>query len=145
MEKEKIEDGLTYKIIGCAMKVHGTLGNGFQEVIYQRALAIEMRNGGLLFSECLGTARYFCSSYSKGEALFLAFIIFLIVLMSCVLVSKKRTVFIIRKRPCVQQGHLKMSLPYFSSILIATGILITSGSGLSFRHCLICSNRVRFP
>lgn len=32
---------LTHKIIGCAMQVHKTLGNGFQEVIYQRALAIE--------------------------------------------------------------------------------------------------------
>ena len=37
----KYED-LTYKIIGCAMEVHKQLGNGFQEVIYQRALAIEM-------------------------------------------------------------------------------------------------------
>lgn len=35
-------DKLTHKIIGCAMKVHSTLGNGFQEVIYQRALAIEL-------------------------------------------------------------------------------------------------------
>ncbi len=34
---------LTGKIIGCAMKVHATLGNGFQEVIYQRALAIEFK------------------------------------------------------------------------------------------------------
>ncbi len=33
---------ITRCIIGCAMKVHSTLGNGFQEVIYQRALAIEM-------------------------------------------------------------------------------------------------------
>ncbi len=41
---------LTHKIIGCAMKVHSTLGNGFQEVIYQRALAIEMQKQGLLFS-----------------------------------------------------------------------------------------------
>ena len=32
---------LTHRIIGCAMQVHKTLGNGFQEVIYQRALAIE--------------------------------------------------------------------------------------------------------
>lgn len=44
----KHED-LTYKIIGCAMKVHGVLGNGFQEVIYQRALAIEMERQGLAF------------------------------------------------------------------------------------------------
>ena len=40
---------MTHKIIGCAMKVHSTLGNGFQEVIYQRALAIEMEKLGLGF------------------------------------------------------------------------------------------------
>ncbi|MCI0752023.1 MAG: GxxExxY protein [Flammeovirgaceae bacterium] len=33
---------LTGKIIGCAMEVHNVLGNGFQEVIYQRALEFEM-------------------------------------------------------------------------------------------------------
>lgn len=38
---------LTEKIIGAAFRVHNTLGNGFQEVIYQRALAIECRNMGL--------------------------------------------------------------------------------------------------
>ena len=43
-------DELTHKIIGCAMKVHRTLGNGFQEVIYQRVLAIEMQLQGLSFS-----------------------------------------------------------------------------------------------
>lgn len=41
---------ITEKIIKCAFKVHGTLGNGFQEVIYQRAIEIEMRNQGLNFS-----------------------------------------------------------------------------------------------
>jgi GxxExxY protein len=35
------ESALTGKIIGCCMEVHRHLGNGFQEVIYQRALAIE--------------------------------------------------------------------------------------------------------
>ena len=39
---ENMIDQLTHKIIGCAMQVHSTLGNGFQEVIYQRALAIEL-------------------------------------------------------------------------------------------------------
>ena len=38
---------LTSKIIGCAMSVHKVLGNGFQEVIYQRALAIEMNLVGI--------------------------------------------------------------------------------------------------
>jgi GxxExxY protein len=41
---------LTGKIIGCAMEVHRYFGNGFQEVIYQRALEIEMREQGLSFS-----------------------------------------------------------------------------------------------
>jgi GxxExxY protein len=45
----KFED-LTYKTIGCAMKVNSTLGSGFQEVIYQRALALEMEKQGLAFS-----------------------------------------------------------------------------------------------
>ena len=40
-------DQITYKINGCAMKVHNTLGNGFQEVIYQRCLAIELEKAGL--------------------------------------------------------------------------------------------------
>jgi GxxExxY protein len=41
---------ISKRIIGCAMRVHGTLGNGFQEVIYQRALAIEMNLEGLEFN-----------------------------------------------------------------------------------------------
>ncbi len=41
---------LTGKIIGCAMEVHKILGNGFQEVIYQRALAKEMILQGVGFS-----------------------------------------------------------------------------------------------
>jgi GxxExxY protein len=41
---------LTYAINGCAMKVHSTLGNGFQEVIYQRCLALEMEFAGIRFA-----------------------------------------------------------------------------------------------
>lgn len=41
---------LTSKIIGCAMTVHRALGNGFQEVIYQRALAIVLADNNIAFS-----------------------------------------------------------------------------------------------
>ena len=37
----------TQKIIGCAMKVHGTLGPGFLESVYQNALALELRKVGM--------------------------------------------------------------------------------------------------
>lgn len=40
---------LTEKIIGCAMRVHSFLGNGFPEVIYQRSLAIELEKSNIIF------------------------------------------------------------------------------------------------
>lgn len=66
-KKHKYSD-ITEKIIGCAMKVHSVLGNGFQEVIYQRALGMELNKAGLSFerekemsviynSEQIGTRR----------------------------------------------------------------------------------------
>jgi GxxExxY protein len=48
-EKYKYSE-LTSKIIGCAMSVHKTLGNGFQEIIYQRALKIEFEENAISFS-----------------------------------------------------------------------------------------------
>ncbi|MFP4165454.1 MAG: GxxExxY protein, partial [Chitinispirillaceae bacterium] len=48
MESFKYKD-LTQRIIGCAMRVHGEMGNGFQEVIYQRCLAIELKDDCLEF------------------------------------------------------------------------------------------------
>ncbi len=55
MEKDK----LTFDIIGCAMKVHNTLGNGFQEVIYQRCLAIELQRAGLSFGREIEQAIFY--------------------------------------------------------------------------------------
>jgi GxxExxY protein len=53
------KDELTYKIIGCSMKVHSTLGNGFQEVIYQRCLAIEMQKARISFERELEQTIYY--------------------------------------------------------------------------------------
>jgi len=48
-EKYKYSE-LTSQVIGCAMRVHTILGNGFQEVIYQRALEMEFSNENIPFS-----------------------------------------------------------------------------------------------
>ena len=42
--------GITEKVIGAALEVHRSLGNGFQEVIYQRGLAFELEQAGLTFA-----------------------------------------------------------------------------------------------
>ncbi|MGI8581329.1 MAG: GxxExxY protein [Chitinophagaceae bacterium] len=57
---------ITEKIIGAAMKVHAALGNGFQEVIYQRALEIEFAEAGLKFARELGMPIYY-KSQQIGE------------------------------------------------------------------------------
>jgi len=49
MAELKFKD-ITEKIIGASFEVHKFLGNGFQEVIYQRALAWEFSQAGLSFS-----------------------------------------------------------------------------------------------
>ena len=53
------DEDLTRKIIGCAMKVHSTLGNGFQEVIYQRAMSIEMDKLSLSFQREMEMTIYY--------------------------------------------------------------------------------------
>jgi GxxExxY protein len=56
------ESELTGKVIGCCMEVHRVLGNGFQEVIYQRALAIEFNRQNISFSR-----EHEMDIYYKGE------------------------------------------------------------------------------
>ena len=47
VNKDYADSELTGKIIGCVMEVHKHLGNGFQEVVYQRALSIELSLQGI--------------------------------------------------------------------------------------------------
>lgn len=54
---------LTHKIIGCAMQVHRTIGNGFQEVIYQRALAIELNYNNIEFEREMEMQIYYRDSH----------------------------------------------------------------------------------
>ena len=63
------ESDITYKIIGCAMKIHNTLGNGFQEVIYQRCLAIELERAGLMFGREVEQSIFSGGATRTGEKL----------------------------------------------------------------------------
>ncbi|HJY63481.1 MAG TPA: GxxExxY protein [Ignavibacteria bacterium] len=57
--KEYKYSDITEKIIGCAMKVHTFLGNGFPEIIYQRSLAIELKHSNLGFNQELEQQIYY--------------------------------------------------------------------------------------
>ena len=60
---------LTHKIIGFAMEVHNQMGNGFQEVIYQRALGIEFSLENLTFARELEMHRNIKKNLSDQEEL----------------------------------------------------------------------------
>jgi len=108
------KDELTYKIIGCAMKVHSALGNGFQEVIYQRCLAIELEKQKLLFARELEMPIY----YEDVE------------------VGTRRADFIVDNKVMVElkavikleDVHLAQGLNYLQAYKIDKGLLINFGS-----------------
>ena len=59
------DDELTHLIIGCAMKVHGTLGHGFLESVYRNALAHELQKANLAF-ECEVPIKVFYEGFDVG-------------------------------------------------------------------------------
>ena len=67
MSKLKYAD-ITQKIIGASFEVHKFLGNGFQEVIYQRALAYEMRQAKLEFAREIEQYIYSATRKSKVKS-----------------------------------------------------------------------------
>ncbi|GAB2621603.1 GxxExxY protein [Emticicia sediminis] len=114
MENEVINDELTYKIIGCAMKVHATLGNGFQEVIYQRALAIEFQKSNIPFERELEMQIFY-----EGVEIGTRRVDFLVA--SKVMVELKALV-------ALEDVHLAQGLNYLVAYKINKGLLINFGA-----------------
>jgi GxxExxY protein len=114
MEKEKISDDLTYNIIGCAMKVHAKLGNGFQEIIYQRALAIEMNKLNLNFARELEMPIFYDNQEIGSRR-----VDFLV--QNEVLVELKALV-------ALEDVHLAQGLNYLVAYKLNKGLLINFGA-----------------
>lgn len=112
--KEEIQDDLTYRIIGCAMKVHSVLGNGFQEVIYQRALAIEMTKQGLMFERELEMPLFY-DNQSIGSRR----VDFLVA--NEVMVELKAVI-------KLEDVHLAQGLNYLVAYKVGKGLLLNFGS-----------------
>ena len=111
---KEINDELTYKIIGCAMKVHNALGNGFQEVIYQRCLAIELKKQGIHFLRERAMPIYYDDiAVGKRRADF--------IVENSVLIELKAVI-------KLEDVHLAQGLNYLEAYKIEKGLLINFGS-----------------
>lgn len=110
---DKIDDDLTYKIIGCAMKVHNTLGNGFQEVIYQRCLAIELERSGLNYEREKEMPIYY-EGFEVGTRR-ADFIVEGMVMVGLKAIMK------------LEDVHLAQTLNYLTAYQIEKGLLINFG------------------
>jgi GxxExxY protein len=112
---------LTEKIIGCAMKVHGILGNGFQEVIYQRALEIEMRNAGLSYSREMEMNIYY-----DGQNIGTRRVDFFV--EEILMVELKAIILL-------EEVHLAQAINYLEAYKMEVGLLINFGSkSLQFKR-----------
>jgi len=104
---------LTGKIIGCAMEVHNALGNGFQEVIYQRALAHEMELQGLNFvRECEMDIFYKDVQVGKRRVDFLV--------ENCISTELKALT-------KIEPVHLAQAMNYLEAYNLEIGLLINFG------------------
>jgi len=123
IKNEYPESELTGKIIGCAMEVHRILGNGFQEVIYQRALAIEMSNQNIQFSR-----EHEMEIHYKGEH-----------------IGKRRVDFFVEGKIMVElkaviqleDVHLAQAINYLEASGMKIGLLINFGNtSLQFKRVM---------
>ncbi len=117
---------ITEKIIGAAFEVHKFLGNGFQEVIYQRALAWEFSQAGLAYEREIEQDIYY-----KGLS---------------EPIGTRRADFVVEGKVLVEikaiiqleDVHLAQALNYLKAYRLEVGLLINFGSkSLTFKRLVL--------
>jgi GxxExxY protein len=120
-EKQFRDSDITRKIIGCAMTVHSTLGNGFQELIYQRALELELLAQGVVYSR-----EHEMPIYYRSKQIGTRRVDFLI--EGKISVELKAII-------ALEPVHLAQAKNYLEAYNLETGLLINFGSkSLEFRR-----------
>ena len=114
---------ITRKIIGSAMEVHRALGNGFQEIIYQRSLSIEMELHKLSFSR-----EHEMDIFYKGTKVGNRRVDFFV--EECIMVEIKAIV-------QLEKVHLAQAINYLEAYHMEVGLLINFGSSsLEFKRVM---------
>ena len=120
-EKDYKHSDITRKIIGAAMKVHSTLGNGFQEVIYQRALAIEMAKQGLSFERELKMQIYY-----DGQPIGTRRVDFFV---------EDKVMVELKAVTALEDVHLAQAINYLEAYGLEVGLLVNCGAkSLEYRR-----------
>ncbi len=126
MQQELKFRGITEKIIGAAFEVHKFLGNGFQEVIYQRALAYELQLAGLSFNREIEQDIYY-KELNKP-------------------IGTRRADFVVEKKVLVElkavvqleEVHWAQTLNYLKAYRLEVGLLINfGGKSLQFKRFVL--------
>jgi GxxExxY protein len=121
---------ITKRIIGCAMTIHKTMGNGFQEVIYQRAMEIEMRLDNLKFQREMEMSIFY-----RDEQIGTRRVDFFV--EDCIMVELKA---VIR----TEDVHLAQAMNYLEAYKMEIGLLINFGArSLEFKR--VYNNKLLKP
>ncbi|MBS1647331.1 MAG: GxxExxY protein [Bacteroidetes bacterium] len=121
---------ITEKIIGASFEVHKFLGNGFQEVIYQRALAWEMRQADLEFAREIEQDIFYKNLPEP--------------------IGKRRADFVVEGKVLVElkalikleDVHLAQALNYLKAYRLEVGLLINFGAkSLEFKRLVLSQNQ----
>ena len=105
---------LTSRIINCAITVHKILGNGFQEVIYQRCLAYEMELQGLSFLREMEMDIYY-KDFHAGKRRVDFFV-------------ENEVMLEIKAVSTLEPKHINQALNYVEAYKVRVGLLINFGS-----------------
>lgn len=121
---------ITEKIIGASFEVHKFLGNGFQEVIYQRALAWEMKQAGLNFAREIEQEIFYKELPEP--------------------IGTRRADFVVEEKVLVElkalvkleDVHLAQALNYLKAYRLEVGLLINFGAkSLEFKRLVLSQNQ----
>ncbi|HLB12516.1 MAG TPA: GxxExxY protein [Dehalococcoidia bacterium] len=131
MDREEYKHSdITGKIIGAGMKVHSTLGNGFQEVIYQRALAIEMAKCGLSFQRELEMPIFY-----DGQEIGARRMDFLV---------EEKVMVELKALTRMEDVHLAQAINYLEAYQLDVGLLLNFG-GRSLEYRRVINSKARPP
>ncbi len=126
MNTELKYKAITEKIIGASFEVHKFLGNGFQEVIYQRALAYEMQETGLEFAREIAQDIFYKELKEPIGTRRADFVV-----DGKVLVELKAII-------QLEDVHLAQALNYLKAYKLEVGLLINFGSkSLTFKRIVL--------